>query len=184
MFESLINGFQALRQQTASSNVPHQQQAPVPRPATGGGGRAPSVVHPGPAPVNDQCVRCGGIVEWSQQHSRPRCIYCGHVERRPSAGAVDDPRQTKLNDLQTKARILLLVAAVGIMTGFAWITGPLSWYFGRHLRREYEAIGEAPIPAANWAYGVGVVSSIVSAIALLSGLAAAIWAKSATGLRP
>ncbi len=65
-----------------------------------------------------------------------------------------DARVTKLNsDSQT----WMIVALVGFFFGFGWITGPLTWYMGSKLRKDYAALGLPASSNAEIAYWAGIV---------------------------
>jgi len=78
--------------------------------------------------------------------------------------------------LADKSMRWLLVGVVGLLCGLGFITGPLCWYYSSELREEYYARGLDPSPAANWAYGLGVVVTSLAAALLL------LWSLSGAGL--
>ena len=86
----------------------------------------------------------------------------------------------EINGLKDDANLWLLVVAVGFWLGFGWITGPLGWYFGSQVRGKYRALGHHPCAAANWAWGLGIATSVISWVVIFSVVA--IFAVLFTGL--
>jgi hypothetical protein len=68
--------------------------------------------------------------------------------------------QTELRSLEDNAQLWLLVVAAGFWFGFGWITGPLAWYQGSKIRSQYRAHGHHPCASANWAWGLGIASTL------------------------
>jgi hypothetical protein len=71
------------------------------------------------------------------------------------------PGDLELRKLEDDSQLWLLVAAAGFWFGFGWITGPLAWYQGSKIRRQYRTLGHHPCTSANWAYGLGIVTTLI-----------------------
>jgi hypothetical protein len=67
----------------------------------------------------------------------------------------------ELQDLEDNSQLWLLVVAAGFWFGFGWITGPLGWYQGSKIRSQYRALGHHPCTSANWAWGLGIASTVI-----------------------
>ena len=74
----------------------------------------------------------------------------------------------ELSKLEDDAQLWLLVAAGGFWFGFGWITGPLGWYFGSQIRGKYRALGHHPCSSANWAYGIGIATTLITYLAIMA----------------
>ncbi|NVB40507.1 hypothetical protein G6O69_21885 [Pseudenhygromyxa sp. WMMC2535] len=111
----------------------------------------------------------------------PRAPHYGHAApplygaaqgHQPSAGlppyAQLDPTSAELRELSDQSNTWLLVVAIGFWLGFGLLTGPLGWYFGARMRSKYRALGHHPCAAANWAWGLGIASSLLSLFAILA----------------
>jgi hypothetical protein len=104
-----------------------------------------------------------------QQYGQPGYVSYGQGAApphpyQPPAG-VHQPNE--LSRLEDDAQLWLLVAAAGFWVGFGWITGPLAWYFGSQLRGKYREIGHHPCSSANWAYGLGIASTLIYYVTIL-----------------
>ncbi|MFO7561877.1 MAG: hypothetical protein R6X02_04495 [Enhygromyxa sp.] len=110
----------------------------------------PSYGHGHPPPPGPQ-----GYVSYGQGVAPPQ-IYV------PSAM----PGNSELRKLEDDGQLWLLVAAVGFWLGFGWITGPLAWYFGSKIRGQYRALGHHPSSSANWAWGLGIASTLLYYVGL------------------
>jgi hypothetical protein len=73
----------------------------------------------------------------------------------------DDMREVENNSL-----LWLIVGAVGFWFGLGWLTGPLGWYFGGQARNKYAALGRTPSSKANAAWIVGIVTTVLSYLAV------------------
>ncbi|HLT37440.1 MAG TPA: hypothetical protein VK034_14205 [Enhygromyxa sp.] len=71
------------------------------------------------------------------------------------------PGDSELRKLDDDGQLWLLVAAAGFWVGFGWITGPLAWYFGSKIRGQYRALGHHPGTSANWAWGLGIATTLI-----------------------
>jgi hypothetical protein len=71
------------------------------------------------------------------------------------------PGASDLRKLDDDSQLWLLVAAAGFWFGFGWITGPLAWYFGSKIRGQYRALGHHPGTSANWAWGLGITTTLI-----------------------
>jgi catechol 2,3-dioxygenase-like lactoylglutathione lyase family enzyme len=71
------------------------------------------------------------------------------------------PGDNELRKLDDDGQLWLLVAAAGFWVGFGWITGPLAWYFGSKIRGQYRALGHHPGTSANWAWGLGITTTLI-----------------------
>ncbi|HVH99393.1 MAG TPA: hypothetical protein VM869_11795 [Enhygromyxa sp.] len=67
----------------------------------------------------------------------------------------------ELSTLEDNGQLWLMVAAAGFFFGFGWITGPLAWYQGSKLRRQYRALGHHPGTSVNWARGLGIATTVI-----------------------
>lgn len=76
----------------------------------------------------------------------------------PPAGAF---QPNELSSLEDDGQLWLLVAAGGFWIGLGWITGPLAWYFGSKLRSKYRELGHHPGSSTNWAWGLGIASTLI-----------------------
>ena len=74
----------------------------------------------------------------------------------------------ELNGLKDDANLWLLVTAIGFWLGFGWVTGPLGWYFGSRVRGRYRALGHHPCAAANWAWGLGMATTLITYLMALA----------------
>lgn len=83
----------------------------------------------------------------------------------PSQAMGRDPR---LLQLDSDANMWLIVGLVGFFTGFGWITGPLCWIKGGGLRRQYANFGLPASSSATGAWIVGLVSTALAVMAVLS----------------
>lgn len=68
---------------------------------------------------------------------------------------------SELSNLEDDAQLWLLVAAGGFWIGMGWITGPLAWYFAGRIRAKYRELGHHPGSSTNWAYGLGIASTLI-----------------------
>ena len=113
-----------------------------------------------------------------QQQAGPSYVSYGQGAAPPNIYSPPIASQpNELQKLEDDAQLWLLVAAAGFWVGFGWVTGPLAWYFGSQIRGKYRALGHHPCASANWAWGIGMVSSIIyalGAIALFIGVLALI----------
>jgi hypothetical protein len=82
----------------------------------------------------------------------------------------DMARETQLREMQQNGLMWLLVGAVGFFFGFGWVTGPLSWYFGGKLRKDYKQMGVEPTGEATGAWVVGIVTTAISWLAILAAI--------------
>lgn len=75
----------------------------------------------------------------------------------------------ELSGLDDDAQLWLMVAAGGFIFFLGWITGPLAWFFAGQIRRQFKAYGHHPCASANWAWAVGIVSTLIyySIVALI-----------------
>ena len=71
------------------------------------------------------------------------------------------PGNGELRTLEDNSQLWLLVAAAGFWFGFGWITGPLAWYQGSKIRSQYRALGHHPCTSANWAWGLGIATTLI-----------------------
>jgi hypothetical protein len=67
----------------------------------------------------------------------------------------------ELSSLDDDGQLWLLVAAAGFWIGLGFITGPLAWYFGSKLRAKYRELGHHPGSSTNWAWGLGIASTLI-----------------------
>jgi hypothetical protein len=74
---------------------------------------------------------------------------------------------SELSKLEDDSQLWLLVAAAGFWVGFGWITGPLAWYFGSQIRGKYRELGHHPCSSANWAWGLGIASTLIYYVTIL-----------------
>lgn len=95
----------------------------------------------------------------------------GYTPPPPPAYTPPTPEQQELNSLKDDANLWLLVTAAGFWFGFGWITGPLGWYFGGQARSKYRALGHHPCSAANWAFGLGIATTIITWLGIFLVLA-------------
>jgi len=79
-------------------------------------------------------------------------------------------RETQLREMQQNGLMWLLVGVVGFFFGFGWITGPLSWYFGGKLRKDYKQMGAEPTNEATGAWIVGIVTTVISWLAIFAAI--------------
>jgi hypothetical protein len=105
-----------------------------------------------PPPPNSQ----GAYVSYGQGAAPPN-VYAPPV----------NVQTNELQKLEDDSQLWLLVAAVGFWVGFGWVTGPLAWYFGSQLRGKYRALGHHPCASANWAWGIGIISTAIYALGMM-----------------
>ena len=74
------------------------------------------------------------------------------------APMIGNPATAKLD---SDSNTWLLVALIGFVAGFGWITGPLCWIKGGALRRDYTRMGMPPSSAATGAWVVGLISTLL-----------------------
>lgn len=120
----------------------------------------------------------GGYSVAASQSTPVASVYGHSVEELPGAqlsvsqpidgGGPLDSTQKELAALEEKGTLWLLAAAGGFFLGLGWITGPLAWYFGGKLRGRYRALGLHPAPSANWAWGLGLASTVIYVCSLVS----------------
>ena len=91
-----------------------------------------------------------GYVSYGQGTAPP----CIHVPP-PNVGF------NELRKFEEESQLWLIVAAAGFWFGFGWLTGPLVWYKGAQLRRQYQVRGHHPCSSANWARGLGIASTLI-----------------------
>ena len=77
------------------------------------------------------------------------------------------PHARELEKLSDDANLWLMIVAAGFWIGFGWIAGPLGWYFGAQIRGKYRAMGHHPCAAANWAWGLGIASTVITGLGVL-----------------
>lgn len=104
-----------------------------------------------------------------QQYGPPGYVSYGQGAAPPNPyqppAGVHQPNE--LSRLEDDAQLWLLVAAAGFWIGFGWITGPLAWYFGSQLRGKYRELGHHPCSSANWAWGLGIASTLIYYVTML-----------------
>ncbi len=113
-----------------------------------GHGHAPGGYPPPPPPPGPT-----GYVSYGQGSAPPH-IYTPTPDPATAHNA-------EWRKLEGDAQLWLIIAAVGFWFGFGWITGPLAWYFGAKIRGQYRALGHHPCSSANWAYGLGIASTVI-----------------------
>ena len=85
-------------------------------------------------------------------------------------------RDPRLAQLDSDSGTWLIIALVGFCTGFGWITGPLAWIKGGALRRQYAQFGVPAHSSANGAWIVGIISTLLMVMAIVSFVAfALLW---------
>jgi len=63
--------------------------------------------------------------------------------------------------------VWLLVGCFGFFFGFAWVTGPLGWYFARRLKNDARDAGVGAPDVVRAAHIVGIVTTVVTYAALV-----------------
>jgi hypothetical protein len=133
-------------QPSPPSYAPQQPSyAPVPQP---GYGQQPSYA---PVPQQPAAPPQQGYVSYGQG-AAPAPVF---------------PYQTttwqanELAQLEDDAQLWLLVTAGGFWVMLGWITGPLGWIMGSRIRRKSRALGHHPCSSANWAFGLGIASTLI-----------------------
>ncbi len=76
-----------------------------------------------------------------------------------------------VKDAEDNALLWLCVGGGGFWFGLGWITGPIAWYMAGKLRRDLRARGHEPSTMLTAAYVVGILTSIVSWLAILTVIA-------------
>lgn len=84
----------------------------------------------------------------------------------PTYQAPPNPH-SELSGLKDDAQLWLMVGAAGFWLGFGWITGPLSWYFAAQIRNKFRALGHHPSGSANWAWGIGIATTLITYLAIV-----------------
>lgn len=82
----------------------------------------------------------------------------------------DMARETQLREMQQNGLMWLLAGVIGFFFGFGWISGPLAWYFGGKLRKDYKAMGVEPTNEATGAWVVGIVTTAITWLAILAAI--------------
>jgi hypothetical protein len=126
---------------------------PTPQYAQPGYAYPPQPGH-APPPHHAQAPNHGqpGYVSYGQGAAPPNPYQ-------PAPGAHQPNELSKLED---DSQLWLMVAAGGFWFGFGWITGPLGWYFGSQIRGKYRALGHHPCSSANWAWGIGMATTLIT----------------------
>lgn len=73
----------------------------------------------------------------------------------------------EMREVENNSLLWLIVGAVGFWFGLGWLTGPLGWYFGGQARNKYAALGRPPSSKANAAWIVGIVTTVISYLAVV-----------------
>jgi hypothetical protein len=104
-----------------------------------------------------------------QQYGQPGYVSYGQgaAPPHPYQPPASAHQPSELSKLEDDAQLWLLVAAAGFWVGFGWITGPLAWYFGSQLRSKYRVLGHHPCSSANWAWGLGIASTLIYYVTIL-----------------
>lgn len=72
----------------------------------------------------------------------------------------------ELREVENNSLLWLIIGAVGFWFGVGWLTGPLAWYFGAQARSRYAALGRPPSNKATSAWIVGIVTTLISYLAV------------------
>ncbi len=152
-----------------ASGHPGQQAQPAPPPGPAGAPQA----WPQAAPQGQPAAPYGQQNPGYGQQPSPHGQYPGGYGQ-PAQGygqpgwtpppAPRTPLHKKLDDAAT---LWFVVACIGWLIGLFFITGPLAWWQGARIQAEYRANGLEPTGIAKAALIIGVVSSIMGALALL-----------------
>lgn len=104
------------------------------------------------------------------QYGQPGYVSYGQGAAPPNAyqppAGIHQPNE--LSKLEDDSQLWLMVAAGGFWFGFGWITGPLGWYFGSQIRGKYRALGHHPCSSANWAWGIGMATTLVTYLTIFA----------------
>ncbi|PRQ07716.1 hypothetical protein [Enhygromyxa salina] len=98
-----------------------------------------------------------GYVSYGQGAAPPNAYH-------PAPGVHQANELSKLAD---DSQLWLMVAAGGFWFGFGFITGPLGWYFGSQIRGKYRALGHHPCSSANWAWGIGIATTLITYLGIM-----------------
>ncbi|KIG14883.1 hypothetical protein DB30_06265 [Enhygromyxa salina] len=103
------------------------------------------------------------------QYGQPGYVSYGQGAAPPNAHvpAPGFHQPNELSKLSDDSQLWLMVAAGGFWFGFGWITGPLGWYFGSQIRGKYRALGHHPCSSANWAWGIGIATTLITYVGLM-----------------
>lgn len=80
----------------------------------------------------------------------------------------DAPRSPEALRLDENATTWLIVAVAGFFVGVMFVTGPIAWYQASRLSESYRAQGLEPSQNANAARIIGMISTILGVIALVT----------------
>jgi hypothetical protein len=72
----------------------------------------------------------------------------------------------ELREVENNSLLWLILAGIGFWFGLGWLTGPLAWYYGAKARGRYLALGRAPSGKADGAWIVGIVTTVLSYLAV------------------
>ena len=81
------------------------------------------------------------------------------------------PGNSPTKELDDKGILWLVVSLAGVFFGFGFITGPLSWYMGAQLRKEYKQMGHEPNTLATGAWISGIVTTAITYLAIFAVVA-------------
>lgn len=131
---------------------PGGYQPPPPQYAQPGYAYPPQQGH-APQDQNGQ----GGYVSYGQ----------GAAPANPYQPAPGVHQPNELSKLEDDSQLWLMITAGGFWFGFGWITGPLGWYFGSQIRGKYRALGHHPCSSANWAWGIGMATTLIMYVGIM-----------------
>ncbi|TVQ95963.1 MAG: hypothetical protein EA398_16690 [Deltaproteobacteria bacterium] len=70
--------------------------------------------------------------------------------------------------LDKDAMTWIIVGIVGYVLAFVWITGPLGWWQGNRICREFQAMGLEPSGSAKAAKWIGIIGTALFVLGMLA----------------